>query len=95
MLFYATGSTTSMAWSGCCRAWPEVMGWPKAYLNCWINWFHRNTGKDLTEESWMNVLVLMVLVAVQIMLVLDISNFSELVHMHLFETIEISSFMLL
>lgn len=43
----------------------------------------------------MNVLVLMVLVAVQIMLVLDISNFSELVHMHLFETIEISSFMLL
>ncbi|CAD6232376.1 unnamed protein product [Miscanthus lutarioriparius] len=44
MLFHATGSTTSMAWASCCRAWPEVMGWPKAYLDCWINWFHRNTG---------------------------------------------------
>ncbi|ONM30685.1 deoxy xylulose reductoisomerase1 [Zea mays] len=23
------------------------MGWPKAYLDCWFNWFHRNTGKGI------------------------------------------------
>lgn len=47
MLSSSTDTSSSLA--GTCRSGdkPQNLGWPKAYLDCWIYWFHWNPGVEI------------------------------------------------
>lgn len=49
-LFSSAGTSSSLARDRRCRAWSQDLGWPKAYLHCWIHRIYWNSGKNLDFE---------------------------------------------
>lgn len=41
---FCPGASTGMARTSRCRARTEGVGWSQAYLDCWVHWFHWNSG---------------------------------------------------